>query len=220
MWKRCRSRPQPRIEKWPAVWAVWDRLSDRGPIVSHTISAPYRQMPAAIDSAGFKMPPECFPGLFCFGLFSGSHEKFDLAAKRNAGSRGRHELRIAPLCTLAEIPECGLRIREQRRGHLPVLGHGNHIRVPSHHQRSSFLDSHVQEEVSIKASGDLNDQMGWGAMLQSRAGSNQKNGANYGRRPDLPIHSFTSRIEHEKSGGEGRVRTGTRATISVPRVFE
>jgi len=30
-------------------------------------------------------------------------------------------------------------------------------------------------------------------MLQARAGSNQKNGANHGR-PDLPIHSFASRI--------------------------
>jgi hypothetical protein len=77
----------------------------------------------------------------------------------------------------------------------------------------TFLDSHLQEEVSNQARADFNDHLGCGAMLQARAGSNQKNGANHGR-PDLPIHSFASRIGQEKTGCEGRVRQSPESAYS------
>ena len=99
---------------------------------------------------------------------------------------------------------------------LPFLGTGSTYASPRFSRCGASL---TPFPAGSSAGWDFDDHLGCGTVLGARAGSDQKNGGDHGR-PDPAIHPLTSCI----LGGEvycyKLLRTGTRATTSVPLALE
>jgi hypothetical protein len=160
------------------------------------------------------------PTLFRLVLFSCSDKKFNLAAEGNSVPcfEDKDRVRVAPHSPLAGVPQPRLGVCKQPgRNELPVPRHGHHIRVPTLQQRRSVPDPHLQREVSADSGRDFDNHLRRRTRSGTHTASHEKNCAHC-HRPDSRIHPFTACIRRGETCC--LLRTGTRATISVPIALE